>query len=48
VTVPEKLPVACPWRAGETESAIVQTTNRESILNLMRNTPFDHPCLQQM
>jgi len=33
-------------RAGETESASVQTNSRKSIRNLMSNTPFDHPCLR--
>jgi hypothetical protein len=27
-TVPEKLPVPCPYKAGETQSATVQTESR--------------------
>jgi hypothetical protein len=41
-TVPEKLPVACPYKTGETQKASVQTRNRKSMRNLISNTPFEN------
>jgi hypothetical protein len=40
VTVPKKLPVACPYRSGPTENANVQKTAFISILIVNITTAF--------
>src|SRR4029077_13972545 len=39
-TVPEKLPVACPYRSGQTENASEQTATMSSVLFFSITTPF--------
>src|ERR1700675_3717695 len=46
VTVPEKLPIACPNASGEKHSAVMQAVRTKRILLLIMHTPFLEPWTQ--